>query len=281
MSKFSSYEKDKKIFDNWREFLVQEGFSLRMFQTQDGPDDEADAETAKPMLEKVYQLLEEIKNAGEALKDENKAEAWIKDKIEKLGLTSVFTKYATTDFKILNGMKERIEAGKATYGDFLDFIQEMVTYIVNKDIVDKIVDLTVGILKDKKLLGFKNLLKKVPFIGWLAEAADTVQKLISAYQLAQGLTTNNVDKFKEIMMRPDGRDPHPILSYINMNDAYENSFGTNDKLMNEFIGFFLKNKEDIRAAKDEKMDKDFIDIQFRNFLKKARGLDAAPIEKEK
>jgi len=280
MSKFSSYEKDKKIFDNWREFLVQEGFSLRMFQTQDGPDDEADAETARPMLEKIYQLLEEIKNAGEALKDENKAEAWIKEKIEQLGLTRVFTKYATTDFKVLDGMKKRIEAGKATYGDFLDFIQEMVTYIVNKDIVDKIVDLIVGILKDNKLLGFENLLKKVPFIGWLATAADTVQKLISAYQVAKGIVTNNVDQFKEIMMRPDGRDPHPILKYVNMDDAYENSFGTNDKLMNEFIGFFLTNKEEIRQAeRDKQIPEDFIDNQFRNFLKAERGLDAAPIKK--
>jgi len=64
-----------------------------------------------------------------------------------------------------------------------------------------------------------------------------------------------------------------------MDDAYEDSFGTNDKLMNEFIGFFLKNKEEIRKAKDEQITGGIIDIQFRNFLKSERGLDSAPIKK--
>jgi len=279
MSKFSSYEKDKKIFDNWREFLVQEGF-FRIFQTQDGPDDEADAKTARPMLEKVYEFLEEVKKAGEALSDENKAENWINEKLEALGISD-WVADKNQNMEVLSGMQERIAAGKATYGDFLDFIQEMVTYIVNKDVVDKIVKIIVGIMKDNGLLGFKAAAKKIPFLGAVVGLADTAQKLTSAYQLAQGLATDNVDQFKQIMMRPDGNDPHPILSYVNMDDAYENSFGTNDKLMNEFIGFFLKNKEEIRKAKDKQIPGGFIDNQFRNFLKAERGLDAAPIEKEK
>ena len=121
MSSFSSYEKDKKIFDNWREFLVQEGFSFRIFQTQDGPDDKADAETAGPMLEKVYQFLEEVKKAGEALSDENKAEAWINEKLEALGISD-WVADKNQNMEVLSGMQERIAAGKATYGDFLDFI---------------------------------------------------------------------------------------------------------------------------------------------------------------
>ena len=282
MSSFSSFEKDKKIFDDWRRYCnpnrtINEWW-WRSTQTKDTPGkEEEDAASAKPMLQKILNLLDSIRNAGEAMTDENKLEAFVSEKIQTLGLTD-FAARTSQNEEALTNIQARIESGQATFGDFLDFIQEMVTYIVNKDIIDQITQIALSIMKDFMGGGAVGFLKKLPLIGTIVKVADTSEKLLQAYQIAQGLTTDNVEQFKKIMMRPDGNDPHPILSYINMDDAYEEAFGTNDKLMNKFIGFFLDLKDEMGANKDKKMASDFVDEKFRQYVQKDFSLDAAPLK---
>ena len=70
-------------------------------------------------------VLDSIRNAGEAMTDENKLEAFVSEKIQTLGLAD-FAARTSQNEEILTNIQARIESGQATFGDFLDFIQEMV-----------------------------------------------------------------------------------------------------------------------------------------------------------
>jgi|DEB0MinimDraft_6_1074348.scaffolds.fasta_scaffold04448_2 hypothetical protein len=81
MSKFSSYEKDKKIFDNWRQFVIKE--------QQEGFSEETIAQAEKQEAKYKVEKPEDIENIGQLIyyleknnsKFKQKAHGFVKSKI--------------------------------------------------------------------------------------------------------------------------------------------------------------------------------------------------------
>jgi len=277
MSSFSSFEKDKKRFDDWRLFLLKEqredvregagAWLQSLFGKKDSPgDEEADARSAADLLGKFKVFLDSLVAAIKAFSgDEEEMKKLVHNLLQEAGLGD-FANKLSVNLDVYNNFRERIENGKATYSDFIDFIQDMTTYLVNKPAIDEILKMITDELA--KLLSGKEWLKKIPIFGWIVEVADIGSKLIVGYNLAKGLGTGSEEDLKGMIFRPDGSDSHSMLKYLNMNDSYENAFGSNENLMNNFVMYFHKMKRVLATKGDETLPEDFIDQKFKKYLEK-------------
>ena len=292
MSSYSSFEEDKKRFDDWRHYLLKEERTILsersiasrfwgLFQPKDTPGNEkADAEGAKPIIDKVHKFLQIVK---ESLAGGKNMELVVKDALDSLGLGEYLNKFAS-HLEAYTEQLGQINAGKLTYGGFLDFIQDITTYVLNQGPIEEIKSLMAELIV--KNVNLKSILAKIPGIAAFVNSAETFldisDKLITAYKLADGLATGkgDVSKLRALVLRPDGKDPHPLLKYVNLDDAYENAFETNQKLMNAFLLYFHELKDEMEAKANEEMPPDFVDVYFKNFLATKINLEASPIDKK-